>query len=60
MNLQLQYTPFLKFREENLSVRKFRDEKVQTKCLTKPTGSENLRRAIDDDWERFERKEKGR
>jgi hypothetical protein len=38
--------------------RKFRDEKVQRKCLTKSTGSENLRRAIDEYWERFERKGK--
>jgi hypothetical protein len=26
------------------------NEKVQRKCLTKPTGSENLRRAIDEYW----------
>jgi hypothetical protein len=36
------------------------NEKVQRKCLTKPTGSENLRRAIDEYWERFEGKGKGR
>jgi len=30
--------------------------RVQTKCLTKCTGSENLRRAFDEYWERFERK----
>jgi hypothetical protein len=32
--------------------------RVQIKCLTKPTGNENLRRAIDENWERFEKKEK--
>jgi hypothetical protein len=28
------------------------------KCLTKPRGSEILRRAIDEYWERFEKKAK--
>ena len=41
------------------SGRKFRDEKVQRKCLTKGAGSENLRRAIDEYWEGFERKRRG-
>jgi hypothetical protein len=31
---------------------------VQIKCLTKSTGSENLRRAIDEYWGRIERKAK--
>ncbi|MGA2518140.1 MAG: hypothetical protein ABSG44_16515, partial [Thermodesulfobacteriota bacterium] len=30
------------------------------KCLTKPTGSEILRRAIDEYWERFEKKGRGK
>jgi len=33
---------------------------VQRKCLTKGTGSESLRRAIDEYWERFEKKGKER
>ena len=31
---------------------------AQKKCLTKGTGSGNLRRGIDEYWEKFERKEK--
>jgi hypothetical protein len=33
-------------------------KKVQRKCLTKGTGNETLRPAIDEYWERFERKGK--
>ncbi len=40
--------------------RKFRDERVQRKCLTNTTGSETLRPAIDEHWERFENLEQGR
>jgi hypothetical protein len=40
--------------KNKITGRKFRDEKIQRKCLTKGTGSENLGRAIDE--ERFERK----
>jgi len=32
--------------------------KIHRKCLTKGTGSENLRRAIDEYFERFEREGK--
>jgi hypothetical protein len=32
--------------ENNISARKFRDEKAERKCLTKGTGSENLRREL--------------
>jgi hypothetical protein len=35
------------------------NEKVQRKCLTKPTGSENLRRAIDEYWGGLKEREKG-
>jgi len=35
-------------------------QRCPKKCLTKGTGSENLRRAIDEYWERFEREGKER
>ncbi|HMK52234.1 MAG TPA: hypothetical protein VK551_07020 [Thermodesulfobacteriota bacterium] len=35
-------------------------EENSEKCLTKSRGSENLRRAIDEYWERFERRERKR
>ena len=40
------------------SGRSLRDETARRKCLTKGTGSGNLRRGIDEYWEKFERKER--
>jgi len=38
----------------NISGKQFRDETAQIKCLTNATESENLRRVIDEYWEKFE------